>query len=329
VIAELAMDTGMVWPRAVRSTVSRASGAEFVDQSGQRLADQFRLGVAEEMLRGFVAALDEAVGRGDQDRVAQTIEHGIQIVLGDGGFVQFLPHALERELQIAELVVALHGERLGVIAFADLIGALHQGGNRRRQAAADEPGAEQSAQNQKRQRKSGQHAADALGLNALFAEQLRANIRQRLLHLGAAHPNPDTADALHVALHHERTPVAGPCGRIAAGVQNVVARVQYLDARDVAFLEQPAGYRGNGGVVASLERCGQGGAGGIAQRVGARLQVGFQFLLDRYIGKLVGIGGVEATLIVRKASQDQQQYGADPHRKEQIVAFEAARHRVP
>ena len=36
VIAELAMDTGMVWPLAVRSTVSRASGAEFVRSKALR-----------------------------------------------------------------------------------------------------------------------------------------------------------------------------------------------------------------------------------------------------------------------------------------------------
>ena len=44
------MDTGMVWPLAVRSTVSRASGAElrqiegaamhFVDEADQRFAEQ-------------------------------------------------------------------------------------------------------------------------------------------------------------------------------------------------------------------------------------------------------------------------------------------------
>ncbi len=222
----------------------------FIDEADQRLAEQFRLGIAEQLLRGFIAAFDEAVGRGDEHRVAQAVEHGVQVVLGDGGFVQLLPHALERELQIAEFVVALHGERPGVIAFADSIGALHQRGNRRRQPAGDEPGSEQSAQNQQRQREPGEHAADPLGLNALFAEQLRADAGQRLLHFGAAHPNPENADALHVALRDERIRAAGPRGGIAAGVQDFVARIQDLDALDVVLVEQPAGDRGNGGIVA-------------------------------------------------------------------------------
>ena len=74
-----------------------------------------------------------------------------EIVLGDGGFVQFLPHALERELQIAEFVVAHHGERPGVVALADAVGALHQRGDGPRQLPRDEPGADQS-QKQQRQR---------------------------------------------------------------------------------------------------------------------------------------------------------------------------------
>ncbi len=119
-MAELAMETGMVWPLAVRSTVSRASGAECVGSKAlrctssmkpsKRLADQFIRGIAQQQLRGLIAALDDAVRRGDEHRVAQAVEHGIEVVLGDGRFVQVLPHALERELQIAEFVAA-HARR--------------------------------------------------------------------------------------------------------------------------------------------------------------------------------------------------------------------------
>ena len=89
-----AIDTGMVWPLAVRSTVSRASGAELVeiegaavrliDEAGERLAEQLGFGVAEQPLRGLVAALDDAVRRGHEHRIAQAVEHGVQIILGDG-----------------------------------------------------------------------------------------------------------------------------------------------------------------------------------------------------------------------------------------------------
>ena len=116
------MDTGMVWPLAVRSTVSRASGAalaeiegaavRLVDEADERLAHQVRFAVAEQSLRGLVAALDDAVGRGHDHRVAQAVEHRVEIVLGDGGFAQLLPHALERVLQLAELVAA-HDVRAG------------------------------------------------------------------------------------------------------------------------------------------------------------------------------------------------------------------------
>ncbi len=298
----------------------------FIDEADQRLAEQFLLGVAQEMLRGFVAALDEAVGRGDQDRVAQAVEHGIQVVLGNGGFVQLLPHALERELQIAEFVVALHGERPGVIALADSIGALHQRGYRGRQPAGDEPGSEQTAQNQQRQRESGEHAADPLGLNALFAEQLRADVGQRLLHFGAAHPNPESAAALHVALHDERIRALGRAAGLLPEYKTLLCASKTSTRSMSRSSSNLPAMVATAALLPCAQRRGQRGAGGVAQGIGARLQVSFQFLLDRDIGQLVGIGCVEAALVVCKGGQNQQQHGADTYGKEQIVGFKAARH---
>ena len=43
VIEEAAIETGMVWPLAVRSTVSRASGAELFQSKALRCASSMKL----------------------------------------------------------------------------------------------------------------------------------------------------------------------------------------------------------------------------------------------------------------------------------------------
>jgi hypothetical protein len=77
-----------------------------VDEARQRFAHEFGLLITEQTLRGFIATLDDAVRRGHQNGVAQTVEHGVQVVFGDRGLGEILPHALERILQFAEFVPA-------------------------------------------------------------------------------------------------------------------------------------------------------------------------------------------------------------------------------
>ena len=87
-----------------------------------RLAENFLFGIAEELARGVVDALDRAVRRGDEHRVVHAVQHDVEIVLGDRRLAQLLAHALERFLQLAELVLAQHAERARVVALADAIG---------------------------------------------------------------------------------------------------------------------------------------------------------------------------------------------------------------
>ena len=223
------------------------AAVRIVDEADQRLVQQLGFLVAEQALRRLVAALDDAVRRGHQHRIAQAVEHGVQIVLGDGGFVQFLPHALERELQIAELIVAHHGERPGVVALADPVGALDQGRDGPRELPGDEPGTHQSQQKQ-RQGDAGHQASHALDLHSLLALELLANAGQGLLHFGAAHPDLQTADALHRGRHQirvdgalEHEPVARLEQGVAAAEQHVSVSVQYFDSFDIPLVEQTLG----------------------------------------------------------------------------------------
>ncbi len=97
-----------------------------VDEADQRLAEQIGFRVAQQPLCGLVAALDEAVRGGHEHRIAQAVEHGVQVILGDGRFGELLAHALERVLQFAELVAARDVERPRVVAFADAVRRLDQ-----------------------------------------------------------------------------------------------------------------------------------------------------------------------------------------------------------
>jgi hypothetical protein len=299
-----------------------------VDEAHQRLAQQIGFLVAEQFLRGLVAALDDAFRRRHQHGIAQAVEHRVEIVLGDGRFIQLLPHALERELQVAELIVTHHGERPGVVALTDPVGALDQRGDGSRQLPGDEPGAGQS-QGQQRQGDAGKQAAHALDLHALLVLQLRTQAGESLAHLGAAHPDPQTSDTLHRcryqvrvdgALEHE--PVAPSlCRGIAAPEQHRAARIKHLDSSDVALVEQPLGDRCDRGFVAGTQRGRQRGGGDFAQAARARFQVGFQFLRDRGIGELAHVRGIDPVFVVRQAAEQQRQHRPDRQCEQQVLGF--------
>jgi hypothetical protein len=158
-----------------------------VDETDQRFAQQLLFRITQQMLGRFIAALHHSIGGSHQHGVAQAVENGVQIVLGDRGFVELLPHALQRKLQVAQFVVTYHGQRPGVIALADAIRAFNERGNGAGQLPCDVPGAEQTEQHQ-RYRDDRECSADTLGLHALFALQLSVDAGQGFLHLGPAHP---------------------------------------------------------------------------------------------------------------------------------------------
>ena len=226
-----------------------------------------------------------------------------------------------------------HGKRPGVIALADAVGALDQRGDGRRQLPGDEPGAGQPQQ-QQRQGDAGEQAAHALDLHTLLALQLLADAGQRLVHLGAAHPDAQAADAAHRRGHQVRMnralkdePVAAlPGGGIAAAEQHRVVGIQDFDPLDVALVEQPPGDGGDRRLVARRQRGRERGAGDFAQAAGAGLEVGFQLLRDGGIGELVDVGGVDPVLVVGQAAQQQRQHAADRQGQQQILGFKASRH---
>ena len=329
----------MVWPLAVRSTVSRASGAELrevegaavriIDEADQRLAQQLGFLVAEQALRRLVAALDDAVRRGHQHGVAQAVEHGVQIVLGDGGFVQFLPHALERELQIAELVVAHHGERPGVVALADPVGALDQGGDGPGELAGDEPGPDQSQQKQ-RQRDAGHQAAHALDLHALLALELLANAGEGLLHFGAAHP--DLADCRRAAPGADtrfewmvlwNTNQSPAWSRRVAAAEQARCRARPI-LRPVRCRARRAGAAAIDATAVLLPEVNADASEVpvISERLLARaFEVGFQLLRDGGVGELIDVGGIDPVLVVGQSAQYQRQHRADRQGKQQVLGF--------
>ena len=277
-----------------------------VDEADQGLAQQIAFLVAQQSLRGLVAALHDAFRRRHQDGIAQAVEHRVEVVLGDGGFIQLLPHALERELQVAELIVAHHRERPGVVSLADPVGGLDQRCDGSRQLSGNEPGAGQP-QDQERQGDAGQQTAHAPDLHALLTLQLLADAGEGLAHLGAAHPDAQNADVLHRRRHQvrvngalEHEPVARTlrCG-IAAVEQHRSACIRYFDLFYVALVEQPLGDRCDRRLVARTQRRRERGGGDFAEGARARLQVGFELLRDRGIGELVDVCGIDPVFVVR------------------------------
>ncbi len=166
------------------------------------------------------------------------------------------------------------------------------------------------AECEQRQCDAGQNPAHALELHALVTFQLRSDGREGLLHPDPAHPQLQTSDALargrrDAALQDERAHRRRLRRRVAAGEQHVPARVQHLDALDIALIEQLSGNRGDRGFVVRTQGGRQGGAGDLAQAVRPRLQIGFELLRHRGVGELIDVRGVDPVFVVRQTAQAQ------------------------
>ena len=304
-----------------------------VDEAGHRLAHEFGLRMAEQPLSRLIAALHDAVRRGDQHRVAQAVEHGVEVVLGNGGFRQILPHALERHLQFTDLVLAHHRQRPAVVALADAVGRLHQRGNGPRQLAPDEPGADQ-AEHDQRQHHAGDQTAHSLDLVTLAVLHLRLNADQGVLHLGAVEPDLEGAAGLqhgvlgrNRALEHERPPSGRILDFVAAREEHHAAGVPDLHPLDVMFLEQPLGDARHRRFAGRSHGGAEQRDRNLAQRSGAGLEIRFELLLNGGVGELVDVGGVDPMLVIGDAGQQQREHRPDRQGGQGILGFEAASHR--
>ena len=76
----------------------------FVEDRHDAAADQLFFAPGEQLAGRLVGHADHAVGRGHEHRVGHAAEHVGQVVLVDRRLAQLLAHALERRLQLAELV---------------------------------------------------------------------------------------------------------------------------------------------------------------------------------------------------------------------------------
>ena len=188
---------------------------------------------------------------------------------------ELLPHALERMLQLAELVAPRDVQGARVVALADAVRRADQSRDRPRKLARDEPGAQQAERHQ-RQRDAREEPPHALELAALLMLELGMQTRQRRLHPGTADPDfegspaarplrgRDRGDGLG---QHQRLECGGadlggavdPVGvlRILAAEQHRAAGVAHLHALDVAFLQQAPRGGGEGGLVMGSQRGGE------------------------------------------------------------------------
>ena len=120
-----------------------------VERRGDAAAEDLLFGVAEHLAGRGVRDLDDAVRRGDEHRIGHAVEHAVQVVLVDGRLAQLGAHALERLLQLAELVAAHHIQRAGVVALPDALRAADQRDDGLLELAAGAPaegGADEAAE---------------------------------------------------------------------------------------------------------------------------------------------------------------------------------------
>ena len=304
-----------------RAAEIEGAAVGLVDEAAERLAHQVRVAVAEKALRRLVAALDDAVRRSDDYRVAQAVEHRVEIILGDGGLAELLPHALERMLQLAEIIAARDMEGTGVVAFPDAVRRADERRDRPGPPAGEEPSSGQG-QKDHGQGHSREHGPHAPQLAALLVLQLDANAGERRLHLRPAHPDLERPRALRrrrnpgryaVGDHQRircRTALGGAIAldlRVAGAEQQHSARIRYLDALDVVLLEEASGDRGYGRIVVCNQRGRKQRAGDVDHAPAARLQIALEFLLDGRVGEPGDVGAVDPMLVIGEATEQERE----------------------
>ena len=55
-------------------------------------------------------------------------------------------------------------------------------------------------------------------------------------------------------------------------------------------------------------------------------QIAFQLLLDRRVGEMGDVGGIDPMLVVGKTPKQQRKPRPDPEGEQQVLGFEALRH---
>ena len=100
-----------------------AGALALLEHGDNAAAEEFLVGVTQQLARRQVRKLDHPVGRGDEHRVRHAVQHAVEVALVNGGLPQPPAHALERLLQIPERVLAAHFDRARVVTLADPLGA--------------------------------------------------------------------------------------------------------------------------------------------------------------------------------------------------------------
>ena len=118
----------------------------FVEDGDDAASHQLVLAPGEQLAGRLVGHADHAVGRGHEHRVGHAAEHVGQVILVDGGLAQLLAHALERRLQLAELVAPADFQRPRVVAVRDAIRALDERADGLVHAPARPPGEDEADQ---------------------------------------------------------------------------------------------------------------------------------------------------------------------------------------
>ena len=159
-------------------------------------ADQLFLAPREQLAGRLVGHADHAVGRRHEHRVGHAAEHVGQVVLVDRRLAQLLAHALERRLQLAELVAPADFHRARVVALRDAIRALDQRRDRPMHAASGPPG-EREAERERDERRGRRRAAAtcAAGARCIESNCVRAAVESGRA-LARADLDLDFADGL-------------------------------------------------------------------------------------------------------------------------------------
>ena len=135
-ITEALTETGIVWPRTVRTTVSPGSASNFsivkASRCGSATSDSNSSPTSSPVSKpsssqaASVDRSDPPVRRGDQHGVAHAVQQRVEVIARDRRARERLPHLLERRRQRCDLRHVARRDRVRVHAATDALGAGHQ-----------------------------------------------------------------------------------------------------------------------------------------------------------------------------------------------------------
>ena len=302
-----------------------------LEHEQDRLSDQLLLAVAEQLAGRVVGALDRAVRRSHQHGIVHAVQNDVQVVLGDGRLPQLQAHALQRELQLTDLVLARDGQRTRVVALPDTVRALDELRDRPLDTARQQPGRHQPGHHQDAAREREQR--DELDeVPPLGIRDIAFQLTQRALDTGARNAQRDGSDTARAARDGGRNDVTRDGERRGLAFRGTHVRehvgpgeVANHDAVDAGLAHQATGNCVGFAPIAPRHCIRELLSTGLDESVRLELQLRVQLLLDRAERERTEPRGIELVLPEQETGEQQGDGRSDGQCGERVLDLQAVR----